>query len=106
MAQIHARVSDSTKKKVQKILEDLGLDMSTAVNMYFEKIVLTEGIPFQISKSPALCSHPICTGKKRVPDHIMNEWKQEAEEAQEKGQVYDSVDEMFDDILLEEDDQC
>jgi DNA-damage-inducible protein J len=104
MAHVHFRADDSTKKKVQKILEELGLDMSTAMNLYLEQIVLTESIPFSICKTPPPCPHPICSGKKRVPDHIMEKWMKEGEEAMQKGWIYDSVDEMFKDILSEEDD--
>lgn len=97
MAHVHVRTNDTTKKRVQKILKALGLDVSTAVNLYFERIIIEEGIPFQI------CTHPICSGKKRVPDHIMEEWQKDAEEsfaeALKTGKFYSSAEELHNDIL-------
>ena len=95
MAHIHVRIGDSTKKKAQKILKDLGLDLSTAVNLYFEQIILSDGIPFRVSKTPSPCTHPICTGEKKVPDHIMEEWIRDADEALKEGPIYNSTDELF-----------
>ncbi len=91
MATIHVRIDEKTKKQVKKILGDLGLDMSTAVNMYFQQILLNEGIPFDVTKS------------RYIPDHIMDQWEKEVKEAmQNKG--YDNVDKMFADILSEKQD--
>jgi len=40
------------KSKAQLILADLGLDLSTAINMFLNQIVYKEAIPFEISKPP------------------------------------------------------
>lgn len=91
MATLHVRIDSDMKKKAQKILNDIGLDMSTAVNMYFYKIVMHEGIPFDVQR------------ERHVPDHIMEEWEREAQEALKHGKGYDNVDTMMADILAEED---
>jgi len=87
MASLHVRIDDVTKKKVQKILDELGLDMSTAVNMYFHQIALQKGIPFEISK------------ERVVPEHIMREWEKEVQEALASGKSYATAEEMHADIL-------
>ncbi len=45
---IHIRTNEKTKKAAQKVLEKLGLDMSTAINLYLVQLINTQGIPFQI----------------------------------------------------------
>lgn len=49
MAYIHVRTDGNLKNRVQKILKKMGLDMSTAVNLYLVKIDLTKDIPFKVS---------------------------------------------------------
>jgi addiction module RelB/DinJ family antitoxin len=46
MATIQVRVSDKDKKAAEKILESLGLDLTTAVRMYVKRIVIDNGVPF------------------------------------------------------------
>ncbi len=45
---IQVRTNPVTKKNAQRILGKLGLDLSTAINMYLVQIVVKEGIPFEI----------------------------------------------------------
>lgn len=37
------------KAKVQKLYADLGLDLSTAVNMFFRRSLYENGIPFSVN---------------------------------------------------------
>ena len=48
MTTIQVRMDERTKRAGQKALNKLGMDMSTAVNIYFQQIILRRGIPFQI----------------------------------------------------------
>ena len=42
--------SDSElKAKAQSVLNDLGLDMSTAINVFLSQVVSRQSIPFEIS---------------------------------------------------------
>lgn len=43
------RVDKGLKEQVECILTNLGLDMSTAINIFLRKVVAERGIPFQIS---------------------------------------------------------
>jgi DNA-damage-inducible protein J len=38
------------KAKAQLVLADLGLDMSTAINVFLSQVVHRQAIPFEISK--------------------------------------------------------
>lgn len=51
MATIQVRIDDNDKKRAEKILKSLGLDMTTAFRIFVKKINLTEGIPFPIRKN-------------------------------------------------------
>lgn len=48
MSTVHIRVSDTTKEAVRKIFEKLGLDMSTAIKLYFHQVMLHKGLPFPL----------------------------------------------------------
>lgn len=48
MSNIHVRVKDETKKSASKVLERMGIDMSTAITMYLHQIVITQTIPFRL----------------------------------------------------------
>ena len=47
---INVRTDSELKKKAQAVLSDLGLDVSTAVNVFLNQIVYRQGIPFEINK--------------------------------------------------------
>jgi DNA-damage-inducible protein J len=44
------RIDSETKQEAEKILKNVGLDYSKAVNIYFKQIVIHNGIPFNIKK--------------------------------------------------------
>lgn len=45
-AQIRARADADTKRRAEEILDELGLNPSTAINMFYRQIVLRGGLPF------------------------------------------------------------
>ena len=45
---ITVNVSKETKDQANKILNDLGMNMSTAINIYLKAIINENGIPFLI----------------------------------------------------------
>ena len=48
MTTIQIRIDEKTKKQTQKILKQIGLDMTTAIKLYFKQIAINKGIPFRI----------------------------------------------------------
>ena len=50
MATLNVRVDDSLKKQASELFADLGLDMSTAVNMFLKQAVMYEGLPFEVRR--------------------------------------------------------
>ena len=51
-ATLNLRVDPDNKRQAEAILEQLGISMSAAMDMYLKQIVLTGGIPFPV-KLPA-----------------------------------------------------
>lgn len=45
-ATLNLRVSPADKQGAERVLEQLGIPMSTAITMYLRQIILTGGIPF------------------------------------------------------------
>ena len=50
-ASISIRIDEDLKKSTQDILDDLGLDMTTAITMYLKKINACQGIPFSVRRT-------------------------------------------------------
>ena len=46
---INIRTDSDLKAKAQSVLADLGLDLSTAINMYLYQLVYNQAIPFEIA---------------------------------------------------------
>lgn len=52
MAQISVRIDDDVKRQAEKTLADIGLSMSTAINVFLKKIARESRIPFELSADP------------------------------------------------------
>ena len=52
MAQISLRVDDDVKKNAERTLDDIGLSMSTAINVFLKAVVRENRIPFELSADP------------------------------------------------------
>lgn len=48
MSYIQLRIDDKTKKSAKKVLDELGVDMSSAIKIYLKQIVIKQGIPFEL----------------------------------------------------------
>lgn len=48
MTTVQIRIDEKTKKSAKKVLDEVGLDMSSAIKLYFNQITIRQGIPFQI----------------------------------------------------------
>lgn len=43
-------IDAEVKKQAQELFADLGLDLSTAINIYLKKALAEQGIPFEVSR--------------------------------------------------------
>lgn len=48
MAAVHVRIDEKTKKAATKVLNKVGLDMSSAIKLYLHQIILRKGVPFRV----------------------------------------------------------
>lgn len=52
MAQISLRIDDDVKKNAENVCADIGISMSTAINIYLKKLGRERRIPFEVSVDP------------------------------------------------------
>ena len=84
---IQVRADAKIKKNAQLILSKLGLDLSTAINIYLIQIIEKNGIPFDVLTENGLTP--------AEEDAILKE----IEWAKKHGKRYSSTKRMFKDIL-------
>ena len=48
LANVSARVDIQVKKDAEKILNNLGVSMSSAIEMYLRQIIIHQGLPFEV----------------------------------------------------------
>lgn len=49
MAQVNFRIEDEVKANAEKALKEMGLNMSTAINLFLVKVAREKRIPFEIT---------------------------------------------------------
>lgn len=81
---LHIRVEPSVKQKAEKTLNELGLSITDAINVFLNQVILYDGIPFEIRKPR------------------FNQETIQAIEDTKKGKnlskTFDNVDEMFEEL--------
>ena len=88
---ISIKIDEETKKEAQKLFKDLGLSLSTAINIFLKQAIREKGIPFYINSLPE-----------------NSELAQAFEEAKQikknpsNYRSYSSPEEMFKDVLGED----
>lgn len=88
MASLHIRIDAKLKQKVQRILQQMGLDMSSAVTMYLQHIVLNEELPFTPSAHPEEPVRPLSPA-------IEKQWMEWEEKAMREGKIFNSAEDLF-----------
>ena len=79
---ITVRVDENIKKEASNIFKEVGMDMSTAINIYLRQVIRSNGIPFNVSAD--------------VPNEITLQAIREAE----KGGIasFSSIDALMEDL--------
>ena len=49
MAQVNIRIDDNLKERADSLFEELGLNMTTAINIFVRQVIRQGGIPFEIT---------------------------------------------------------
>ncbi len=81
---LHIRVEPSVKQKAEKTLNDLGLSITEAVNVFLNQVILNDGIPFEIRK-PKL--------NKETMQAI-----EDTKKEKNLSKTFNNVDEMFEEL--------
>lgn len=68
MAQISLRVDDELKRGAERTLNDIGLSMSTAINIFLKTVVRENRIPFELSADPFYSKENMEELERRVND--------------------------------------
>ena len=48
---LNIRIDRNIKETSEKVFEDLGLNMTTAINMFLRQVIRVNGIPFEIKEN-------------------------------------------------------
>ena len=81
---LHIRVEPSVKTRAEETLNDLGLSITEAVNVFLNQVILHDGIPFKIEK-PKYNKETI-----QAIEDVKN--------GKSLSKAFNSVDEMFEEL--------
>ena len=81
---LHIRIEPSVKQKAEETLNELGLSIADAINVFLRQVILNDGIPFEIRK-PKFNKETI-------------EAIEDAKKGKNLSKTFDSVDEMFEEL--------
>lgn len=84
---MHIRVEPKVKEEAEKILNNLGMNSTEAINIYLKQIILNSGIPFEI-KLPQFSNEMLEAIKEA----------EEIEKHPENYKKYHSVDELMEEL--------
>lgn len=84
MTTLNIRIEENIKAKANKTLSSLGLDMSTAVKLFLNQVVIENGLPFTPTRNASA---------------IRARWDKEITHAIKYGKVYKSGKEVLADLL-------
>ena len=88
MVSTSIKIDAETKKEAQELFKDLGINLTTAVNIFLKQAVREQGLPFYV-------------GKTKYKDEVYQAMK-DAEQGKNLSKGYDNVKERFEDILRDE----
>lgn len=80
---LNVRINRTVKRDAQKIVEKMGLDLSSAIKLFLTKVIQTKSIPFEIRTENGF-----------TPEYEARLLK-EVEYAKKHGKRYESTEEMF-----------
>lgn len=87
---INVRVDSALKLEAEALFDDLGLNMSTAINMFLRSAINYNGIPFEI-KRPA---------QNAVTKAALDEYE-EMKKNPDKYKRYESFDDFLDEVFAD-----
>ena len=68
MAQISMRIDDEVKRSAERTLNEIGLSMSAAINIFLKTVARENRIPFELSADPFYSKENMAELEKRAAD--------------------------------------
>lgn len=81
---LHIRIEPTVKQRAEETLNDLGLSITEAINVFLNQVILNDGIPFEIRK-PRFNKETIQAIK-------------DTKNGKNLSKTFDSADEMFEEL--------
>lgn len=66
MAQINLRIDDKLKQNAELVLNDIGLNMSTAFTLFLKTVVRENRIPFELTADPFYSQENLAELERRI----------------------------------------
>ena len=85
---INVRVDSALKQEAEALFNDLGLSMSSAINMFLRSAVMYDGIPFEVKRQT-----PNAETKAALDEY------EEMKKHPDQYKRYESFDEVLDEVL-------
>ena len=82
-------IDDNTKKEAQELFKDLGMNLTTAINIFLKQAIREQRIPFYV-------------GEPKYKEEVYQAMK-DVEQGKNLSKSYHSAREMIEDILKDED---
>jgi DNA-damage-inducible protein J len=57
---LQIRIDKETKDQAQKVLAEMGLDMSSAIKLFLRNIIITESIPLELRSEKGMLAERKC----------------------------------------------
>ena len=83
---INIRVNEEIKKDAENLFNELGISMSTAINMFLKQSILKKGIPFEIRKE-----YPNYETAMAIKETFLEKYNEESK-------TFNSVDKLFEEL--------
>ena len=99
------RINEKIKQEVTPILNDLGISLSEAINMFLHQIKLNNGIPFELKRKAIIELNDDYGSYICEYGHVHDYSKlnlAEIEEETKNSKTYNTAKEMIEDILKED----
>ena len=55
MASVTVRMDDKLKRQMEAVLDDLGMNITTAFTVFAKAVVREDGLPFELKRDPFWC---------------------------------------------------
>jgi len=81
---MNIRVDNKIKNQAKELFAQLGMDMTTAINIFLRQAIQEHGIPFDV--------------KIRIPNYETRKAMEDAENNIGMSKTFDTPDEMFNDL--------